>query len=1786
MRLFFDKNKFFVKRAFSLVELSIGLIVVSLLITGIIGGRSLIPVYRLKMAQSLTQSSPVHSTEGLLLWLETTMPESFPATVDTSKPVTLINDSAVTIWNDINPQANKKSYAVASNGAVITYKKESAISTLPALKFNGAQASNFLLSKTSSLSDAYAIKSSANAFTVFMVAKADDAPAGSNSVVFANGPTSGANASGYAYGLEQNMKRMINFSGVFTIDTVKNNGTKNPEVISMVYQGGSGGEIKLYTNGTGDAGSGASGTSETLSASNITAKSPLSAFYIGGTGNNDSWNGLISEIIVFNRALSDSERKEIESYLGQKYNININTKEYDGSCVVAINGIEESSVPTGSSGTLTCVSPQYSGSMNYSCSNGSLTISNNSCGCGSGYVLINGLCETSCSTGSTVGITSRTVSPSYSTQSLDCDISGYTGTVNYTCVQGIFRVIGGGCAMPSCQVSFEGISPTSVAGTATTESLNCNADGYSGTINYTCINGVFAATSGSACTKSDCVVSANGVSTPTGVKSGSGVLQCNATGYSNDDSISYTCSDSVFTVTDSSACDTCATDYSLLNGQCKKKCNAVASGIYSTVVPPTSSVSTLACDDTLYNPGTLSYTCVDGVFTVTNNGCTLLTPSCPVSMNGISQTQVSYGSGTLTCSGSYSGTVSYTCSKTGGFVSYEACKENTANCTGGTLITTVTGQTIHRFTSSGTLTCTASKTAQVLVVGGGGSGGSSEQTYGAGGGGGGGVVYSPYYSLDATSYTVTVGGAGNSVSYSSNGVKGNNGGNSVFGTITAYGGGGGGSYTSSGATNGNSGGSGGGGGGLSTIGGAYTQNGQSNATNYYGNLGGMSYNQSPYTGGGGGGAGGAGSDANSSSGGAGGSGITHSITGTAVIYGSGGGGSGGAATTSGGSGGSGAGNGGNSSSTSGTAGTANTGGGGGGANKASSGAGGSGVVVVRYGSSGSTCPYGYAVIPATDQCTKYCSVSVTGSNSFLVFNGSGSLSCDQPNYTGSVSYTCDAISQVVVTTGSCSCATGYTGPTCSSCAAGYTMINNTCQYACPVSMVGYSKVSVPVGTSSFTCDQSGYSGTVSYTCSDGVFTTDNACVMSSPASNCTGGNSIDTTTLSGYVIHKFTSSGTLSCPTARSGQVLVVAGGGAGAYLGGGGGGGGVVYNNYYFISSGSTSVTVGSGGAAVTNASGNSGGNSVFGTIIAYGGGGGSSSSVGSSGGSGGGSARDLNSTTGGAVTAGVGGTSYGNVGGGSMSVGWDGGGGGGGAGAAGSRGFGNATNSGERGGAGGAGMSFTITGSSVTYAGGGGGGNAGNTNLAAGGAGGGGAGSGGNNGTSTINAVSGTANTGGGGGGGNTGSNSAGSGGSGIVIVRLPAAGSGPSCPSGYNLSGSTCVKGCAVSVLGVSSTVSVAMGSGNLTCDDIGYSGSVPYTCGSGGSLTVTGSCSCGTNYTMVNGSCTCPSGYSVLNGACYQNCTINSVTGINAGTAVNHDSTSLTCNASGYAGTIYYTCNNGTFTKTSGSCVYTPCTGGTIDTTTVSGSVILKFTSSGTMTCTASATNAQILVVGGGGSGGSHSSSTNVGGGGGGGVVYATGVSLSTNTYTITVAGTASGSTSAGNNGGNSVFSGGGISITAYGGGGGGGNGSINKSGGSGGGGHGSPANPGGSATQGIYSGTGSATVLTYGNSGGAASSPDGSGGGGGGGGANSAGGSASGTAGGNGGSGVSISITGSAQIYGSGGGGNGSGTKGSGGTNAGSADVNMNAVDNYGGGGGAKYGATSGSGGSGVVIIRY
>lgn len=405
---------------------------------------------------------------------------------------------------------------------------------------------------------------------------------------------------------------------------------------------------------------------------------------------------------------------------------------------------------------------------------------------------------------------------------------------------------------------------------------------------------------------------------------------------------------------------------------CLTSCATAVNGTSSTTIANGES-KTLTCNQTGYTGSTQSFTCNSGTLSPTPNSseCSCDTSAnytdsdsdgiceAPCAINGqfgiVDGTEVLSGSISIACGDGYDGEVQYSCNNNTINITNNNCAlaPLAFSCSGGNALDTASfsGDTIHFFTSGGSLSCTGTGNAQILVVGGGGGGNGQ-----SGGGGAGGLVFNNSYSLSDGTYSVTVGLGGTGT---------DNGSQSSFSnTIIAYGGGGAitGNTCCKAGVNGGS----GSGAGRSSSANAGTAIAGIGGTSY-GNDGGLSTSGQWQGSGGGGGAGGDGGNSSGGSsstetGGAGGIGMdfssyfgtTHGVSGW--FAGGGGGGIAGSTTNKsnalGGQGG--GGNGGAYYGITAQNGLPNTGGGGGGnGNGTVNTTGGSGIVIIRYTGVGS-----------------------------------------------------------------------------------------------------------------------------------------------------------------------------------------------------------------------------------------------------------------------------------------------------------------------------------------------------------------------------------------------------------------------------------------------------------------------------------------------------------------------------------------------------------------------------------------------------------------------------------------------------------------------------------------------------------------------------------------------------------------------------------------------------------------------------------------------------------------
>lgn len=293
------------KQAFSIVELSIVVLILGVMLAGIINYNNFVLKASLVSARKITKSSTIIKIENLALWLDATAQNSFKSDnlTNTSFLTDISDKQTIGWWKDVNLQ---KVYPArlnftASNLANRPKYYVSAINNLPALYFDG---NDFLRIENLSTSNI----ASENEITIFVVQNVKS----SNLATFTiNSSTQNAANSGERIMLNAyyNNNFYFDFGNYNSLDRVTKNYTSQsylakPQVISAIKNGNN---SSFYINSKLEE------TQNTTSSLNTSLERYLEI----GT----SFDGYIGEILIFNRALKVRERMLVEQYLMKKWRI-------------------------------------------------------------------------------------------------------------------------------------------------------------------------------------------------------------------------------------------------------------------------------------------------------------------------------------------------------------------------------------------------------------------------------------------------------------------------------------------------------------------------------------------------------------------------------------------------------------------------------------------------------------------------------------------------------------------------------------------------------------------------------------------------------------------------------------------------------------------------------------------------------------------------------------------------------------------------------------------------------------------------------------------------------------------------------------------------------------------------------------------------------------------------------------------------------------------------------------------------------------------------------------------------------------------------------------------------------------------------------------------------------------------------------------------------------------------------------------------------------------------------
>lgn len=297
-------------KAFSLIEISMVLVILGILIGFVSETKDFIYKSRLTAARSLTQNAPVLAIPDLAHWYETSLQDSLEPDYKISGD-RIPDSTRIKTWYDRNENLyNRADLEQANTSYQPQYFNKVFNNTVPALRFFGGD--DRLLTTEASIIG--------RDITYFAVAKRVSYVR--NSSVF----------SALAIDATFDNNNTKSFRGFHEIDgnfvtqfrngwgvSISHPGNNIPYFISAMFHDND----QLSTNINGG-----SYSSKTLLAGQTgefnASKISIACQWQNGNNTDACYNGYIAEIIIYNRALKLAERKEIEQYLSKKYGIPIN----------------------------------------------------------------------------------------------------------------------------------------------------------------------------------------------------------------------------------------------------------------------------------------------------------------------------------------------------------------------------------------------------------------------------------------------------------------------------------------------------------------------------------------------------------------------------------------------------------------------------------------------------------------------------------------------------------------------------------------------------------------------------------------------------------------------------------------------------------------------------------------------------------------------------------------------------------------------------------------------------------------------------------------------------------------------------------------------------------------------------------------------------------------------------------------------------------------------------------------------------------------------------------------------------------------------------------------------------------------------------------------------------------------------------------------------------------------------------------------------------------------------
>lgn len=287
------------KSAFSLIEISIVILVIGLIVAGVTQANRLVSKSAITSAQAQTSSSPVPLIDGLTFWVESTSEKSFLSTEAQE-------GLAISSWFNINPVGIYGIGNGTQTGTARPTYKEKIQNNLPVARFDGTD--DFL-----SLPDG-TVPSGDNEYTVFIVASVDTNTCDCDILSSGDGLTTANSQNSFGF---NGSDVFINRWGLTAHDGTWGSALSGKfHIYSVVYTPGSTQARSGRVDGT------ATNDLPTIARASLATYNRIGAKSVATAAG--FFDGDIAEIIAYSKALKTEEIDDVQKYLSKKWKIRLN----------------------------------------------------------------------------------------------------------------------------------------------------------------------------------------------------------------------------------------------------------------------------------------------------------------------------------------------------------------------------------------------------------------------------------------------------------------------------------------------------------------------------------------------------------------------------------------------------------------------------------------------------------------------------------------------------------------------------------------------------------------------------------------------------------------------------------------------------------------------------------------------------------------------------------------------------------------------------------------------------------------------------------------------------------------------------------------------------------------------------------------------------------------------------------------------------------------------------------------------------------------------------------------------------------------------------------------------------------------------------------------------------------------------------------------------------------------------------------------------------------------------